>query len=74
MLEVADQRPGLTPQDAERVFERFYRADPSRSRASGGVGLGLVAAIVRAHEGRVRLASVAGKGTTEHRASASRAT
>ena len=66
VLEVADRGPGLTPEDAERVFERFYRADPSRSRTSGGVGLGLsiVAAIVRAHEGRVRVASVAGKGTT----------
>ena len=66
VLEVADQGPGLAPEDAERVFERFYRADPSRSRASGGIGLGLsiVAAIVEAHDGRVRVVTAAGEGTT----------
>jgi two-component system OmpR family sensor kinase len=66
VLDVADQGPGLAPEDEQRVFERFYRADPSRSRASGGVGLGLsiVAAIVAAHGGRVRVASGAASGTT----------
>ena len=66
MLEVADEGPGLPEDELGRVFHRFYRADSSRSRESGGVGLGLsiVAAIVRAHEGRVRVASEAGKGTT----------
>ena len=66
VLDVADQGPGLTPEDEQRVFERFYRADPSRSRASGGVGLGLsiVAAIVAAHGGRVSVVSAAGSGTT----------
>ena len=66
VLEVADQGPGLAPEDAERVFERFYRADPSRSRASGGIGLGLsiAAAIVDAHEGRMRVTTAAGEGTT----------
>jgi two-component system, OmpR family, sensor kinase len=66
VLDVADSGPGLTPEDRRRVFERFYRADPSRSRASGGVGLGLsiVAAIVAAHGGRVSVASAAGNGTT----------
>ena len=50
---VADDGPGMQPDDAERVFERFFRADPSRSRQSGGAGLGMaiVAAIVAAHGG-----------------------
>ena len=66
VLDVADRGPGLTARDRQRVFERFYRADPSRSRASGGVGLGLsiVAAIVSAHGGHVKVASGAGTGTT----------
>ena len=58
VLEVSDEGPGLPPDDMARVFERFYRADASRSRESGGVGLGLsiVAAIADAHEGRVSVA------------------
>jgi two-component system, OmpR family, sensor kinase len=54
-VEVADDGPGLTDEQAARVFERFYRADPSRSRTTGGSGLGLsiVAAIVAAHGGTV---------------------
>jgi two-component system OmpR family sensor kinase len=57
VLEVADAGPGLAPDQATRVFERLYRADPSRTRAAGGAGLGLaiVAAIVAAHHGRVEL-------------------
>ncbi len=53
ILEVEDEGPGIPPQDAERVFERFYRADPSRSRERGGAGLGLsiVAAVAQAHGG-----------------------
>ena len=55
IVEVEDTGPGLTGDQAERVFERFYRADPSRARASGGVGLGLsiVAAVAEAHGGTV---------------------
>lgn len=54
-LEVADDGPGLSDADAQRIFERFFRADPSRSRAHGGAGVGLaiVEAIVRAHGGAV---------------------
>ncbi len=53
LVEVADRGPGLGREQAERVFERFYRADASRSRSSGGAGLGLsiVAAIVASHGG-----------------------
>jgi two-component system OmpR family sensor kinase len=41
ILSVADSGPGLSPEEAKRVFERFYRVDPSRTRAAGGSGLGL---------------------------------
>jgi two-component system, OmpR family, sensor kinase len=66
VLSVADQGPGLAPADAQRVFERFYRADTSRTRAAGGSGLGLsiVAALVAAHGGRVDLTTAPGKGAT----------
>jgi two-component system OmpR family sensor kinase len=66
VIEVADKGPGLPADQAERVFERFYRADPARTRASGGTGLGLaiVAAIVAAHGGRVRVQTEVGVGTT----------
>jgi two-component system OmpR family sensor kinase len=52
-LVVEDSGPGIAPEELERVFERFFRADPSRARASGGVGLGLsiVAAVAAAHGG-----------------------
>ncbi|HLI23869.1 MAG TPA: HAMP domain-containing sensor histidine kinase, partial [Acidimicrobiales bacterium] len=58
IIEVADQGPGITTEQAERVFQRFYRADPSRSRSRGGAGLGLaiVAGIVAAHGGTVEAA------------------
>ena len=53
MLEVADEGPGLPSQERELIFDRFHRADPSRSRDRGGAGLGLaiVDAIVVAHGG-----------------------
>jgi two-component system, OmpR family, sensor kinase len=55
VLSVTDEGPGLAPEVAGRVFERFYRGDPARSRETGGAGLGLsiVAAIVDAHGGSV---------------------
>jgi two-component system, OmpR family, sensor kinase len=66
IVEVADEGPGLAADDAARVFERFYRADPSRARERGGTGLGLavVAALVEAHGGRVELDSSPGSGAT----------
>jgi two-component system, OmpR family, sensor kinase len=65
-IEVEDSGPGLGTEDVERVFERFYRSDSSRSRDSGGVGLGLsiVAAVARAHGGSVVAASEVGRGAT----------
>lgn len=66
VLEVADTGPGLSAEHADRVFERFYRVDTSRSRARGGSGLGLavVAALVAAHHGRVEVVSAPGQGAT----------
>ena len=66
MLEVHDDGPGMSPDVAARAFERFYRADPSRSRHHGGSGLGLsiVRAIVDAHGGTVTLDTALGRGTT----------
>jgi two-component system OmpR family sensor kinase len=66
VLEVSDEGPGLGDEDLDRVFERFYRADTSRSRESGGVGLGLsiVAAIADAHAGTVSVASGPQGGAT----------
>jgi two-component system, OmpR family, sensor kinase len=66
VLEVADRGPGLSPEQAERAFEPFYRSDPSRDRATGGAGLGLaiVAAIAKAHGGTVRLDATPGGGAT----------
>jgi len=66
VLEVADTGPGLAHEQAERVFERFYRADSSRARATGGTGLGLsiVSALVAAHGGTVGLTTAPGEGAT----------
>ncbi|ODQ90232.1 two-component sensor histidine kinase [Mycolicibacterium flavescens] len=66
VLEVCDAGPGMTTEDAQRVFERFYRADSSRTRASGGTGLGLsiVDSLVHAHGGTVRVTTAPGNGCT----------
>ena len=65
-VEVADHGPGLTPEQAERVFERFYRADQARTRQAGGTGLGLaiVSALVTAHGGTVTVEPTPGGGST----------
>ena len=65
-LAVADDGPGLAADVAAKVFEPFYRADRSRARETGGAGLGLaiVAAIVEAHGGTVRLDTAPGTGAT----------
>ncbi|MFI7454033.1 sensor histidine kinase [Nonomuraea sp. NPDC049714] len=69
-LEVADKGPGLTLDQVERVFERFYRADSARSRRrsgedrGSGLGLAIVQALVRAHGGTVVAKSAVGEGAT----------
>jgi len=64
VLEVADWGPGMSQEDASRVFERFYRTDSSRARASGGTGLGLsiVSSLVHAHGGVVTVTTAPGEG------------
>jgi len=66
VVRVADHGPGLPADVAARVFEPFYRGDPGRSRDRGGSGLGLsiVAAVVAAHRGSVRVAGTPGGGAT----------
>jgi two-component system OmpR family sensor kinase len=65
-LEVADRGGGLSQEQAERVFERFYRADQARGRRTGGAGLGLaiVAALVTAHGGTTGVNTAPGGGAT----------
>ena len=67
VLEVRDHGPGITPEHAVRVFERFYRVDSSRGRESGGgagLGMAIVAAIVGTHHGSVEICPTPGGGTT----------
>jgi two-component system, OmpR family, sensor kinase len=64
VLEVADQGPGLSRQQAEHVFERFYRADPARTVGGAGLGLAIVAALVAAHGGASWVQSTPGQGAT----------
>jgi len=65
-LRVVDHGPGINPEHGTRVFDRFFRADPGRSRERGGTGLGLsiVASIVLAHGGRVGHETTPGGGAT----------
>lgn len=69
VVEVHDRGPGLSPEQQDRVFERFYRADPARTRRADGtvgtgLGLAIVAALVAAHSGTVEVESQRGVGAT----------
>ena len=64
VLEVADHGPGLTQEQAEHAFERFYRADQARTTVGTGLGLAIVAALVAAHGGAVWVESVPDQGAT----------
>jgi signal transduction histidine kinase len=66
VVKVSDTGIGILPGDLPHIFERFYRADPARSRDRGGTGLGLtiVQSIVQEHEGSIEVESVPGKGST----------
>jgi two-component system OmpR family sensor kinase len=66
-VSVSDKGPGLSEEDQERIFERFFRADPSRARSNeegSGLGLAIVDAVMRAHGGRVSVTSKLGEGAT----------
>jgi two-component system sensor histidine kinase SenX3 len=65
-IAVTDSGSGISPEHQERIFERFYRADPSRSRDTGGTGLGLsiVKHVAKIHRGDVKLFSQVGVGST----------
>ena len=65
-IAVADEGPGISPEDQPHVFDRFWRADKARSRADGGTGLGLaiVRQIVESHGGEIRLQSKVGVGSS----------
>jgi two-component system OmpR family sensor kinase len=66
-ITVSDNGPGMSSEDQKRIFERFYRADPSRVRVDGegsGLGLSIVDAVMRAHGGSVTVQSELGQGAT----------
>ena len=67
-LTVADQAPGMTAEQASRVFERFYRTDGARTRARGGAGLGLAiaASLAAAHGGEIAVDTAPGRGAAFH--------
>ena len=63
-LSVQDQGPGIPSQDFDRVFERFFKSDSSRSESGTGLGLAIVKHLIQAQGGTVTVASEAGHGAT----------
>jgi two-component system, OmpR family, sensor histidine kinase SenX3 len=65
-ITITDSGAGISPENQQRIFERFYRADPSRSRETGGTGLGLsiVKHVAKIHRGEIKLFSQVGVGST----------
>lgn len=63
VLEVSDDGIGISAGDLPRVFDRFFRADGSRSSAGAGLGLSIAQSIIRAHHGQITIASEPGQGT-----------
>lgn len=63
---VSDHGPGIDPEEQQKIFDRFYRTDKARTRDSGGTGLGLTIAneVARLHQGRIKLDSKPGRGST----------
>lgn len=64
LIKVHDDGPGVAAEHLPFLFDRFYRADPTRSPGGAGLGLAISAALVEAHEGRLEVHSTAGRGTT----------
>jgi two-component system, OmpR family, sensor kinase len=63
VLEVGDDGPGISPEDQAHIFDRFYRADPARTRGGAGLGLALARSIAQVHGGWITVESTLGKGT-----------
>ena len=64
LLSVADNGPGISPEEQKRIFDRFYRGDASRSSSGSGLGLALVKSIVRAHDGIITVTSDGNNGSS----------
>ena len=63
-IAVKDNGMGISGEDLEHIFERFYRCDPSRSQAGTGLGLSFARAVARAHNGDITVTSTPGEGST----------
>jgi len=66
IIEVKDTGEGISSEDIDKIFDRFYRVDKARARSTGGTGLGLAIALsaVKYHNGQIEVKSEPGKGST----------
>ena len=64
IVEICDRGPGISSEQAGRIFDRFYRLDDGRSEGGTGLGLAITAALAEAHDGRVELAENSAGGST----------